>query len=141
MLDVVAEVGHLNFFLVDPVDRVQLGREQTQQGHAAVEHKCQRQQRRLVVGIEGDEISRQEGDPDKDGRHDGDEDVPGLVEVVGQLTCEEAEDCAQEQKQDVEGERNEQSLQLQVALQLDVVLRHHRHVESRRRWEEHRRAD
>ena len=43
-----------------------------------------------MVGIESCEVGRQEGHPHKESRRHGDENVPGLVEVIRQLSSEES---------------------------------------------------
>ena len=48
-----------------------------------------------MISIESHQIGWDEGNPDEDSCHYRDKDVPGFIEVVGQLPGKETKDCTQ----------------------------------------------
>ena len=63
-----------------------------------------------MVGEEGSVVGGQESYPHKQSGRHAEEDVPRLVEIVWELPCEERENGADDNQQEVEGERGEEAL-------------------------------
>ena len=112
---------HFNFRLVDKKQRVDLGQMYTERCDERVQDKNEAEQSGFVVGEENHEVSWQESKPSEDRGCHRYEDVPGLVEVVREFAGEEPEDSAQEKKQHVEGKRNEQIVEREVAQKFHIL--------------------
>ena len=133
---VEVEIACFNLVVVKVIESVDLRREQTQCHHGTVEDEGERQQGRLVIGIEGDKVGGQEGDPHKQCCRHRYEDIPALVEIVGQFPRQEPKSGAEDEQENVVGEWHEQVLKGQTTQELDVRFAEDRHLYQVFWWEE-----
>ena len=82
--------------------RIHLGQEQTYNSQRPIDDQTGGQQNGPVHGVEGREIGGQEHQPQEHGGGDGHKDVPRLVEILGQLSGEEAKEHAGQEDDEVD---------------------------------------
>ena len=62
-----------------------------------------------MCSVEGGEVGRQENQPQEGGGGHRDEDEPRLVEVLGEFTGEKAVEGADQDEEEVEGQRRDET--------------------------------
>ena len=83
-----------------------------------------------MVGEESCVVGGQEGDPDEQCGGHGEENVPGFVEVVWEFAGDEGQDGAQDHKEEVVGERDEEADLVLLTMKFHILQGDHRHCDD-----------